>query len=140
MTESLQRSRHHHVQRHLGLTDPAHAVRQAGRAQPVLPQQVTLALTAEHVGVGNPQIAQVDLAVVVATRHGLDVSNNFPPRTRQVDNEAGVGGLGNFWVFLGSSDQQRELRAPRPGNEPLVPVDDPLVTVAVREGSNQCRI
>ena len=52
----VERAVDHHVERRLGLGDPAHAVGEAGRAEPVLAEQVALAAAAEHVGVGHPQV------------------------------------------------------------------------------------
>ena len=40
---AVERAVDHHVERRLGLRDPAHAVRQPGRAEPVLAEQVALA-------------------------------------------------------------------------------------------------
>ena len=48
MGEPVERAVDHHVERHLGLGDPAHAVREPGRAEPVLAEQVALAPPAEH--------------------------------------------------------------------------------------------
>ena len=54
-----------------------------------------------------------------------------PPVARQVDDERGVGRLGDLGVVLGAGDEDGELRAAGAGDEPLVAVDDPLVAVAV---------
>ena len=45
----FERALDHHVERDLGLADPAHAVREPRRAEPRLAEQVALAAPAEHV-------------------------------------------------------------------------------------------
>jgi hypothetical protein len=101
---------------------------------------MTLTLAAQHVGVGHPQIAYVDLTVVVTTRHRFHIAYQLPTVRRQIDDEAGVGGLRQIRIFFGAGDQHGELRAPGTGNKPLVTVDNPLVTVAIGEGLDERRV
>ena len=130
----------HHVERDLGLADPPHAVREAGRAEAVLAEEMALTAPAEHVRRRDPEVLDQDLAVVVATRHRLDVTDDVPALRRQVDDEARVGGLRDVGIVLGAGDEHRELGAAGAGDEPLVAVDHPLVAVLVGERPDQRRV
>ena len=131
MRVAVQSAVNHHVEGGLGLGDPAHAVGQAGRPQASLTQEVPLAPPAQHVLRRYPQIGDADLAVVVASRHGLYVADDLPAGPVGLDDEGRVGGLGEVGVVLGAGDEDGELGSPGPGDEPLVAVDHPLVAVLV---------
>ena len=94
----------------------------------------------EQVGVGNAQVLDPDLAVVVGSTHGLDVAHDLPARRRNVDQERGVHRLGDLGLGLGARDQDRELRAARARDEPLVAVDHPVIAVQPRLGLDQGRV
>ena len=94
MGEPLGGAFDHQLERDLGLRDPAHAVREARRAQPYLAELVTAAALAEHRGVGHAHVVEADLAVVVAPRHRLDVAHDLEARRVGVDDERAVAGPG----------------------------------------------
>ncbi len=137
---ALQGAAHGHVEGGLTLGDPAHAVRQARRAEAVLAESVTLALATQQVGVGDAQVADDDLAMVVAARHGVDVTDHLPPIARQIDDERRVRRLRQVGIVLGARHHDGERRPAGAGDEPLVAVDDPLVSVAHGQGADQRRI
>ncbi len=103
----------HHVERDLGLADPAHAVREACRAETGLTEQMALPAPAEHLVLVHAQVGDPDLAVVVAARQRLDVAYDLPALGRDVDDERRVGGLRQVGVVLGPRDQDREVGAAR---------------------------
>jgi len=108
VAEPVQGTLHHHVQGRLGLGDPAHAVGQAGRPQPVLAQQVPLAPAAQHLVVVQPQVLYEDLRVSGRAVHRLDLAHLDPPVRRDVHQERRVGGLGDLRVLLGTAYQDGE--------------------------------
>ena len=77
----------HHVEGSLRLTYPSHAMRESCWSESILAQQVTLTATAEHAACRYPQILNQNFAMVVTTRHGLNVTNNIPSFARYVNNE-----------------------------------------------------
>ena len=92
--------------------DPAHAVRQAGRAEPVLAEQVALAAAAEHLVVVHPQVVDDGSRSGCAEPCIVSTSRtSFQPSLREVDDERGVGGLRDVGVVLGAGDEDGELRA-----------------------------
>ena len=128
---AVERAVDHHVERDLGLRDPAHAVREARRPEPVLAEQVALAAAAEHLVVVHAQVLDADLGVAAGAVHRLDLAHLGPAVLREVDDERGVRGLRDVGVVLGARDEDREAGAVRVADEPLVAVDDPLVAVGV---------
>ncbi len=72
--------------------------------------------------------------------HRLDLAHVVPALGRQVDEEAGVGRLGPLGVVLGAGDQDREARSTSARDEPLVPVDHPLVAVLIGAGLDERRV
>ena len=138
--EALERARDHHVERRLGLGDPAHAVGEARRAESVLAEPVPLPAAAEHVRSGHAQLLDPDLGVAGAAVHRLDLAYPVPARRGDVDDEAGIGGLRHVGPVLGARDQDREARAARIRDEPLVTVDHPVVAVLDRAGLDEGRI
>ena len=137
MGEAVERPVDHHVERHLGLGDPAHAVRQPGRPEAVLPQHVTLAPPAEHGRVGHPQVLDEDLGVAGGAVHGLDLAHLGPTVGRDVDEERRVARLRQVGIVLGAGQEDGELGAVGVGDEPLVAVDHPLVAVLVGVRADQ---
>ena len=138
--EAVQRSVDHHVERDLGLGDPAHAVRESGGAEPILAEQVALPSATEHLVVVDAQVLDEDLRVAGAAVHRPDLAHLVPPFGWDVDDERGVRGLGEVGVVLGATDQDREAGRVRPGDEPLVSVDHPLVTVGISPGLDERRV
>jgi hypothetical protein len=134
---AVERAIDHHLQRRLGLADPAHAVGQAGRPQPVLAQQVALAPPTEHLRGMQPEVVDADLAVVVAAGEGVHVAHDLPAFVGQVDQERRIGRLGQLGIVLRAGDEDGELRPAGAGDEPLVALDDPLVAVGVGAGLDQ---
>ena len=140
MGVALQGPVHHHVERRLGLCDPAHAVGETCRAESVLSEQVTLATPTEHLGLVHPQVLDQDLGVPGGSVHGLDLADLGPALGRDVHDEGGVGGLGQIGVVLGPGNHDREARPMGVGDEPLVAVDHPLLAVLVGVGADEGRI
>ena len=71
----------------------------------------------------------LDLRVPGAAVHRLDLANLGPAVGGEVDDEGGVRRLGDIGVLLGADDEDGEVGAVGVGDEPLVAVDHPLVTV-----------
>ena len=141
MGEALHRAIDHHVERDLRLPDPAHAVREPRRAEPVLAEAMALAESAQDRVLRDAQIGDADLAVVVTRpAHRVDVADDLPAVARDVDQERRVGGLRHFGRVFGARDQDRELRAVRARDEPLVAVDDVVVAVGDRARLDQRRV
>jgi hypothetical protein len=138
--EALRRPVHHHVERRLGLAEPAHAVGETRRTEARLAEQVALTAAAEHAVGGNTQVADADLAVVVSAGHRLDVAHQLPARRRKVDQERAVRRLGDLGLVLGTRDRDREAGAAHPRDEPLVPVDHPHLTLEHGAGLDQRRV
>ena len=141
MAVALQRPVDHHVQRRLGLCDPAHAVGQARRPQPVLPQPMSVAAATQDLRVVNAQVFDDDLAVPTRAVHRLDLAHPVPALAGQIDDECGVAtprALGDIQFGLG--DQDRELGAVGTRDEPLVTVDDPFVAVGHSARANERRV
>ena len=136
----LQRAVDHHVERRLGLGDPAHAVGQPGRAEAVLAEQVTLPAPAEHLRLVQAQVLDEDLGVPGAAVHRLDLADLGPPLARQVDDERRVRRLRQVRVVLGAGDEDGEVGPVGVGDEPLVPVEHPLLAVLVALGLDQRRV
>ena len=132
MRLALQRAVDEHLQRHLGVADPAHTVRKPRRAEAVLAKQVAVAALAEHVLRGHTQILDADLAVVADAGHRVDVADDLPTFGRDIDEERRVARLRRVRVGVGAGDEDREARTLRAGDEPLVAVDHPVVTVLHR--------
>ncbi len=131
----------HHVERRLGLGDPAHAVGQAGRSQPVLAEAVAVAPPAEDLRIVHAQILDDDLGVAGGSVHRLDLAHVVPALGGEIDEERRVGAArARRDVGLGPGDQDGELGPARVGDEPLVAVDDPLVPVLLGPGLNEGRI
>ena len=82
MRVPVERAVDHHVERRLGLGDPAHAVREPRRAEPVLTEQVPLAPTAEHLVLVDAQVGDDDLGVAGAAVHRLDLAHVVPALLR----------------------------------------------------------
>ena len=101
---------------------------------------MALTTATEHVVVRHAQVFDDDLAVAGTTVHRLDLANPVPARRRDVDDECRVGRLRQIGVVLGARQEDGETRPPSIGDEPLVTIDDPLVAVAHRCGTNQRRI
>ena len=76
--EAVERAVDHHVERDLGLRDPAHAVREPGRAEAVLAEQVALPAAAEHLVVVHAEVFDADLGVAAGTVHRLDLADLGP--------------------------------------------------------------
>ena len=81
----------HHVERRLGLGDPTHAVGQAGRPEPVLPEAVPVAPAAQDLRVVDPEVLDDDLGVAGRAVHRLDLAHVVPALGREIDEERGVG-------------------------------------------------
>ncbi len=131
-----------HVEGPPGLSEPAHAVVDAPGPQPLLGQHETFALEADEILVGDPHLPVDDLGMatepaVVLDRilHGGYVTDDVDPR--------GVGGnddhrapLVGVDVGVGHRHHDEEVGHRAVGGEPLVAVDDPLVTVPHRAGGD----
>ncbi len=131
----------HHVERGLGLRDPAHAVREARRAEAILAEAVTLAAAAEHV------LASARAGPRCGSRSGRSRRAWSRPRGRASSRRDGMSTMkpvlaacGSLGLVLGARDQDREARPPRVRDEPLVPVDHPVVAVADGAGLDQRRV
>ena len=109
---ALEGAVHQHLERDLGVADPAHAVREARRAEAVLAEQVALAAAAEHAVVGDAEVGDADLAVVALAGHRVDVADDLPALGGQVDEEGGVARLRRVGVGVGAGDEDGEVARP----------------------------
>jgi hypothetical protein len=138
--ETIQRAINHHVEGSLCLADPAHAMCQTCRPQSILAEKMTLTASSEHLGLVHAKILDFDLAVIVPTGHRLHVANDVETLTGDVHDETGVCRLRNLGIIFGSGDQQCKLGTTSTGDEPLVAIDDPFVTVLIGMRTNERRI
>ena len=72
--------------------------------------------------------------------HRLDLADLVPTLGGQIDQERRVGGLGQIRVVFGARDENREVGTVGVGDEPLVPVEHPLLAVLVAVGADQCGV
>ncbi len=72
--------------------------------------------------------------------HRLDLAHLGPALGGEVDDERRVGRLRQVGIVLGAGDEDGEVGPVGVGDEPLVPVDDPLVAVLVGVGLDQRRV
>ena len=127
----VERAVDQHLERHLDLADPAHAVRQARRAEPDLAEAVPLAAAAEDGRRRARRRFSMRISQWLWLPAMVSMSRTISqPVGRQVDDEGGVARLRRVGVGIGLGDEDREVRAARAADEPLVPVDDPVVAVA----------
>ncbi len=140
MSVTVEGAVDHHLQRRLGLGDPAHAMGQAGRTQPVLAKKVALAATTQHLALVYPQVFDDDFGVTGTAVHGFDLADFVPALRRNVDNERRVGRLRKLGVVLGAGDEDGEAGPVGIGDEPLVAVDHPLLSILIGVGLNECRV
>ena len=88
----------------------------------------------------DPEIVDHDLGVPGRSVHRLDLADLVPAVGGQVDEERGVRRLRHLGIVLGAGDEDREVRPVGVGDEPLVPVEHPLLAVLVALGLDQRRI
>jgi hypothetical protein len=62
-------------------------MRKSRRPQAVLAEQVTLSSASKHVGMRNSQIFDFNFTMIVTSRHRLDVTDNIPSFTWDIDDE-----------------------------------------------------
>src|SRR2546426_11102655 len=127
-------------ERLLGAPDPAHAVREPGRAEARLPEAVALAPAAQDGGVRHAHILEADLAMIAVPGHGLHVAHDRPARRVRVDEEGRVARPRRPGGGIPLRDHDRERRAARARDEPLVAVQDPVVAVAHGRGADAGRV
>ena len=113
----------HHVERELALRDRAHGVVDAAAAQPALREHFRSVFRTEKVVERDADVGVDD--VVVVARLGLDVD---------------AGRLAGHHKHAVRAHHEKDVGdAPR-AREPLLAIDDPLVTVAYRVRLEQVRV
>ena len=136
----------HDVERPLRLAEPAHRVVDATAAEPLLREHESLArLTDQMVG-GHTAVAEHDLGVVagapeldVGVRHRSDVTHDLHARRpARHDEHRRVTVRPALGIRLG--EHQHDVGHRRVGDEPLVALDHPLVTVLRRGGADDGRV
>ena len=126
---AVERALDGHLQRDLGVADPAHAMREPGRAEAHLAEPVALSASAEERGFRHHAVLDADLAVVALTGHRVDVAHDLPAGVLGLDDEGGVARLRRIRIGVGPGDHDGETRPVGSRDEPLVAVDHPVVTV-----------
>ena len=135
-----------HVEGPAGLPQPAHAVVDPARPQPVLGQHEARALLPDQVPDRHPDVGVHDLGVVpepavrrVRILHRRHVPHDVDPG--RVDRHDDHGRpLVRMDVWIGHRHHDQEVRHGSVGCEPLVPVDHPFVSVSHRRRRQQRRI
>ena len=128
----LQRALAHDVEGAAGLAQPAHAVVDAAGAQPVLGDLEALADLADQIRLGHAHVAVVDLGVteteVLVAAHHRYVAHHIDARcvARHQDHRSALVGRR---VGVGDHHHDQDRGHHAVAGEPLVPIDDPLVTV-----------
>ena len=142
----VERALAEHVERPSRDPEPAHAVMNPPRIEPLLRDQKTRSLSAEQRLRGNADVVVDDLGVVAVTAeavprmlHRRDVAQDLHAGRVGVDDEHRGALMGSrLGIGHGHHDQEVGDRAVR--REPLVAVDDPVIAVADRRGLQQRRI
>jgi hypothetical protein len=132
----VERPLAHHVEGTPRNSEPAHAVVDASRDEPVLGDQEPLALLPEQGLRAEPDTLVADLrvpaehpVVLVRLLHVGDVSDEHDARRLDGDDEH-RGPLVGCRVGVGHGHHDQEVRDRPVGREPLVPVEDVAVAVA----------
>ena len=78
--------------------------------------------------------------MVVPSRHRVNVPNDIPSSTWYVNDETRIGRLGQIRGVLSPREEDRERGPTGIRDEPLVPVDHPLVAVLHGGRADECRV
>lgn len=109
MAEPVERTRNHHVEGGLGLSDPTHAMSKPRRSQAVLAEQMTLAATSEHLAFVDAKILDQNFGMTGRAVHRFYLANLIPTDARDIDEEGRVSGAGLLGIVFGPDDQNGEI-------------------------------